>query len=76
LQDPSISQLAQGILDQLDDTPSPISEVVVTAKAVGAKVSGPHEGLIAEQALEKLDTMSDSEVEAMLSQMLDGEKGK
>jgi hypothetical protein len=48
----------------------------VTAEAVGAKDAGPHEGLIAEQALEKLDTMSDSEVEAMLSQMLDGEKGK
>lgn len=75
LQDPSISQLAQGILDQLDDAPSPVSQVAVTAEAVGAKDAGPHEGLIAKQALEKLDTMSDSEVEAMLNQMLDDEKG-
>ena len=74
LQDPSISQLAQGILDQLKDTASPMSEVAITADSSAAPEAGSQEGLIAEQALEKLDTMSDSEVEAMLSQMLDGEK--
>ena len=74
LQDPSISQLAQGILEQLEDTSSPVGEVAVTADSADTKETGSQEGLIAEQALEKLDTMSDSEVEAMLSQMLDGEK--
>ncbi len=74
LQDPSISQLAEGILDQLSDTSTTVSDVAITTDATGSNEEDSQQGLLAEQALGKLETMSDSEVEAMLSQMLDGEK--
>jgi len=74
LQDPSISQLAEGILQQLDDAPVAVPQVAVTAHGVESQAASAEEELSAEQALEKLDAMSDSEIEAMLSQMLDGEK--
>ena len=74
LQDPSIAQLAQGILDQLSGTSAPMGDVAITADTAGGNQEESQQGLIAEQALEKLETMSDSEVEAMLSQMLDGDK--
>ncbi|MEE2781456.1 MAG: SDR family NAD(P)-dependent oxidoreductase [Planctomycetota bacterium] len=74
LQDPSISQLAEGILQQLDDAPVAVPQVAVTTQGVDAQPASAEEELSAEQALEKLDAMSDSEIEAMLSQMLDGEK--
>ena len=74
LQDPSISQLAQGILEQLDDAPLSVAQVAVTTETMDEQHTRAEDELLAEQALEKLDTMSDSEVEAMLSQMLDGEK--
>jgi malonyl CoA-acyl carrier protein transacylase len=71
LQDPSIAQLGQNILEQLEEivpqdmeTPVGVGNEVIDALAKEA-------GLSAEKALERLDEMSDSEVEAMLSQMLD-----
>lgn len=75
LQDPSIAQLAQGILDQLAGTSASLGEVTINTDSSSANDAESQQGLLAEQALEKLDTMSDEEVEAMLSQMLDGEKG-
>ena len=75
LQDPSIAQLAQGILDQLAGTSASLGEVTINTDSSSANEAESQQGLLAEQALEKLDTMSDEEVEAMLSQMLDGEKG-
>ena len=74
LQDPSISQLAEGILQQLDDAPVAVPQVAVTTHGVDAQPASAEEELSAEQALQKLDAMSDSEIETMLSQMLDGEK--
>ena len=54
LQDPSISQLAEGILQQLNDAPVAVPQVAVTTHGVDAQPASAEEELSAEQALEKL----------------------
>ena len=70
----SIAQLGQNILEQLEEI---VPQDMETPVGVGNEVIdalAKETGLSAEKALERLDEMSDSEVEAMLSQMLDSQE--
>ena len=74
LQDPSIAQLGQNILDQLEEIVPQDMEIPVGVGNEVIDAVAKETGLSAEKALERLDEMSDSEVEAMLGQMLDGQE--
>ncbi len=74
LQDPNIVQLAQCILEQLDETTAEEIDVPVGVGGKTVDASSAESNLSVDKTLERLDEMSDSEVEAMLSQMLDGQE--
>ena len=76
LQDPSIAQLAQNILEQLEEIVPQDMAIPVGVGNEAIDALAKETGLSAEKALERLDEMSDSEVEAMLSQMLDRQEEK